>query len=97
MKPVFQAECGRVVMRPTFHGTRKLREQIMENQEIIERMLRDGTVYPRYIDEEASKNLGVDKGEVLWFVTFPAGDELIGTEGFTWDDLCNMWREQNKG
>ena len=57
----------------------------MSNQEIIERLLRDGTVYPIY-----------DNGTVVWFCSFPAGSEMIGTERFEWDDICNLWREQNE-
>jgi hypothetical protein len=57
----------------------------MSDKEIIDKLIAEGTIWPEY--NEIS-------GDNDWIVEFPAGGELIGTEGFTWDDICRMYREQ---
>jgi hypothetical protein len=57
----------------------------MSNQEIIEKLIEIKMVYPIY-----------ENGNVSWIVEFPGGGELIGDEGFTWDDICELYREQIK-
>jgi hypothetical protein len=55
----------------------------MTNQEIIEKLVKLSVIYPLY-----------QNGDVLWIVEFSGGDELIGEDGFTWDEICNLYRKE---
>lgn len=57
----------------------------MNNQEIIQKLLDEGLIYPIYED-----------GNVTWIIEFPGGGEEIGSDGFSWDDICNIYRNQKK-
>jgi hypothetical protein len=57
----------------------------MDNQEIIQKLLDEGLIYPIYED-----------GNVTWIIEFPGGGEEIGSDGFSWDDICNIYRNQKK-
>ncbi len=55
----------------------------MGNQEIIEKLIEDGVIHPIYRE-----------GVVDWVVEFPGGAELIGEGSFTWDEICQLYRDQ---
>ena len=61
----------------------------MSNQEIINKLLNDKLIYPIY--ESGSVEIGL-KANVIWIIEFAGGGELIGSDGFGWDDICEIYR-----
>lgn len=55
----------------------------MSNQDIIDHLVKEQLIYPIYKD-----------GNVEWIVEIGSGGERIGDEGFTWDEICELYREQ---
>lgn len=55
----------------------------MSNQEIIDHLVKEQIIYPVYKD-----------GDVEWIVEVRSGGKRIGDEGFTWDEICELYREQ---